>query len=71
MLERALADVQSTLGRATTRSMDRVAASVGMLNGATIEFERAQDVPGGGVRLSLSRIVPSVTVPAPVSRYRS
>jgi hypothetical protein len=52
-----LADVQSPLGRATTRSMDRVAASVGMLNGAAIEFERVQDVPDGGVLLALPALL--------------
>jgi hypothetical protein len=52
-----LADVQSPLGRATTRSMDRIAASVGMLNGAAIEFERVQDVPDGGVLLALPALL--------------
>ena len=52
-----MADVQSPLGRATTRSMDRVAASVGMLNGAAIEFERVQDVPDGGVLLALPALL--------------
>jgi hypothetical protein len=37
--------------------MDRVAASVGMLNGATIEFERVQDVPDGGVLLALPALL--------------
>jgi hypothetical protein len=37
--------------------MDRVAASVGMLNGAAIEFERAQDVPDGGVLLALPALL--------------
>ena len=52
-----MADVQSPLGRATTRSMERVAASVGMLNGAAIEFERVQDVPDGGVLLALPALL--------------
>ena len=55
--QRALADVQTPLGRATTRSLDRVAASVGMLNGAAIEFERVQDVPDGGVLLALPALL--------------
>ena len=37
--------------------MDRVAASVGLLNGAAIEFERAQDVPDGGVLLALPALL--------------
>ena len=37
--------------------MDRVAASVGMLNGAAIEFERVQDVPDGGVLLALPALL--------------
>jgi len=41
------------LGRATTRSLERVAASVGLLNGAPIEFELVKDVPDGGVLLAL------------------
>ena len=52
-----MADVQSPLGRATTRSMERIAASVGMLNGAAIEFERVQDVPDGGVLLALPALL--------------
>src|SRR5271154_3811164 len=62
----SLADVQSPLGRATTRSLDRVAASIGMLNGAAIEFERAQDVPDGGVLLAL----PALLVLGLLSRSR-
>ncbi len=49
--------MQTPLGRATTRSLDRVAASVGMLNGAAIEFERVQDVPDGGVLLALPALL--------------
>ena len=37
--------------------MDRIAASVGMLNGAAIEFERVQDVPDGGVLLALPALL--------------
>jgi hypothetical protein len=45
------------LGRATTRSLERVAASVGMLNGAPIEFELVKDVPDGGVLLALPALL--------------
>jgi hypothetical protein len=33
--------------------LDRVAASVGILHGADIEFELVEDVPDGGVLLAL------------------
>ena len=49
--------MQSPLGRATARSLDRVAASIGMLNGAAIEFERARDIPEGGVLLALPALL--------------
>jgi len=45
------------LGRATTRSLERVAASVGLLHGAGIEFELVQDVPDGGVLLALPALL--------------
>jgi hypothetical protein len=45
------------LGRATTRSLDRVAAAVGMLEGAPIEFERVADVPDGGVLFALPALL--------------
>ena len=41
------------MGRATTRSLDRVAAALGVLNGAAIEFEPVADVPDGGVLFGL------------------
>jgi prepilin-type processing-associated H-X9-DG protein len=45
------------LGRGTTRTLDRVAAAMGMLNGAPIEFERAEDVPDGGVLFALPALL--------------
>jgi hypothetical protein len=45
------------LGRATTRNLERVAASVGLLHGAAIEFELVQDVPDGGVLLALPALL--------------
>ena len=45
------------MGRATTRSLERVAASVGLLNGAPIEFELVKDVPDGGVLLALPALL--------------
>src|SRR5271165_647975 len=55
--ERSIADIQAPLGRATTRSLERVAASVGMLNGAPIEFELVKDVPDGGVLFALPALL--------------
>jgi hypothetical protein len=37
--------------------LDRVAAAVGLLNGAPIEFERVADVPDGGVLLALPALL--------------
>src|SRR5271166_4443219 len=55
--ERSRADIQAPLGRATTRSLERVAASVGLLNGAPIEFELVKDVPDGGVLFALPALL--------------
>ena len=49
--------MQAPLGRATTRSLERVAASVGMLHGAAIEFELVKDVPDGGVLFALPALL--------------
>jgi len=40
-------------GRAATRTLDRLAASMGALDGAPIEFEAVNDVPDAGVLLAL------------------
>ena len=45
------------MGRATTREIDRVAAMVGLLDGAPIEFELVQDVPNGGVLFALPALL--------------
>ncbi len=55
--ERSRADIEAPLGRATTRSLERVAASVGLLHGAPIEFELVKDVPDGGVLLALPALL--------------
>ena len=47
--QRSQADAQAPLGVATTRVLDRVMAAMGMLHGAPLEFEVADDVPNGGV----------------------
>ena len=49
--------MQAPLGRATTRSLERVVASVGMLHGAPIEFELVKDVPDGGVLFALPALL--------------
>jgi hypothetical protein len=41
------------MGNATTRSLERVAAAMGMLASTAIEFQTAWDVPQGGVLLAL------------------
>lgn len=45
------------MGYATARSLDRVAAAVGLLTAAPVEFETACDVPEGGVLLALPALL--------------
>jgi len=45
------------MGYATTRSMERVAAAMGDLKSAPIEFEAAVDIPEGGVLLALPALL--------------
>lgn len=45
------------MGNATTRSLERVAAAMGMLAAAPIEFHTAWDVPQGGVLLALPALL--------------
>jgi len=45
------------MGYATTRSLERVAAAMGMLASAPIEFQTASDVPQGGVLLALPALL--------------
>ena len=45
------------MGCATTRTLERVAAAIGGLHGAPIEFERVEDVPCGGVLLALPALL--------------
>jgi len=45
------------MGYGTTRTLERVAAAVGMLDGAPIEFERVQDVPDGGALFALPALL--------------
>jgi transposase-like protein len=55
--ERSEADSAAPMGYATTRSLERVAAAMGMLEAAPIEFAAAQDVPEGGVLLALPALL--------------
>jgi len=45
------------MGYGTTRSLERVAAAMGMLASAPIEFQTACDVPQGGVLLALPALL--------------
>jgi hypothetical protein len=45
------------MGYATTRSAERVAAAMGVLASAPIQFETACDVPKGGVLLALPALL--------------
>src|SRR5207247_11406901 len=45
------------MGYATTRSGERVAAAMGVLASAPIQFETACDVPKGGVLLALPALL--------------
>lgn len=53
-----MADQQAALGMATTRLEERLLASLGRLQqGASIRFEQAVDVPGGGVLCALPALL--------------
>jgi hypothetical protein len=45
------------MGNAAARTLDRVAAAVGLLTSTPIEFQAAADVPGGGVLLALPALL--------------
>ena len=55
--ERSLADSQAPMGYGTTRWLDRVLASCGLLLGADLRFVRAEDVPQGGVLCALPALL--------------
>jgi transposase-like protein len=55
--ERSEADSAAPMGYATTRSLERVAAAMGMMEAAPLEFAAAQDVPEGGVLLALPALL--------------
>ena len=45
------------MGNAAARTLDRVAAAVGLLTSTPIEFQAAADVPQGGVLLALPALL--------------
>jgi len=55
--QRSEADAQAPLGVGTTRSLERVMAAMGKLDGAPIEFELVDDVPQGGVLCALPALL--------------
>jgi transposase len=55
--QRSEADKEAPMGYGTTRTLERMAAAVGMLDGAPIEFERVLDVPDGGVLFALPALL--------------
>lgn len=55
--ERSQADSQGPFGVATLRTLDRVAAAVGMIGAAPLEFESVDDVPMGGVLCALPALL--------------
>ena len=51
--ERSVTDSQAAMGYGTTRSLDRLLSSCGLLSAAPLEFGCADDVPNGGVLCAL------------------
>src|SRR5437867_8166414 len=67
--ERSQIDSQAPMGYATTRTLDRVAAAIGVLESAAIEFEATSDVAAGGVLIVVTEnLVGLVNVELPASR---
>jgi hypothetical protein len=55
--ERTQIDSEAEMGYATTRSLERVAAAMGALESAPVQFESAQDGCNGGVLLALPALL--------------
>jgi hypothetical protein len=55
--QRSEVDAQAPLGVGTTRTLERVLAAMGQLDGAPIEFEVVDDVPQGGVLCALPALL--------------
>jgi len=54
---RSETDSSAEMGYATTRPLERVAAALGALEAAPIQFEPAVDIPNGGVLLALPALL--------------
>ena len=52
-----MSDGDAPLGVGTTREMERFAAALGVLDGAELRFEHADDIPGGGVLCALPALL--------------
>lgn len=52
-----MADGTALFGIGTTRELDRFAAAVGLLDGAQLRFESADDIPNGGVLCALPALL--------------
>ena len=55
--DRSLVDSQAEMGHGTTRSLERVLASCGLLTSVELEFVAADDVPNGGVLCALPALL--------------
>ena len=55
--ERSETDSKAPMGNAATRSLERVAAAMGALESAPVEFAAACDVAGGGVLLAVPALL--------------
>ena len=55
--QRSLADSETPLGYATSRTLERVLSSCGLLDGAPLKFETADDVAKGGVLFALPALL--------------
>jgi hypothetical protein len=51
--QRSVLDLEAPMGYGTTRTLERVLASCGLLTSAALDFVAADDVPQGGVLLAL------------------
>jgi hypothetical protein len=57
--QRSTEDGTAAMGMATSNTLDRVAASLGCLDGVPTSFQPALDVPSGGVLLALPALLAS------------
>lgn len=55
--QRSIADGEAALGVGTLRTMDRLAAAIGLLDAAQLQFELVDDVPMGGVLCALPALL--------------